>query len=167
MAKSRANTNNPMRINVTMALVAASMMFASCAKDGPEGPVGPAGAQGNANVRSETFSISPGDWSTTGAVYAFNWGTSLITESIVNTGAVLMYTKVGDTWQALPATVNGWATVYHYGVGHVQLETTPPAAPNQVTQWKVVVIASSGMIRGSGIDATSYEAVRDHFGLDE
>jgi hypothetical protein len=156
-----------MKIQTTIASLAMAMLVVSCTKEGPEGPAGPQGPQGNANVRSVTFSVSPGDWSTISGGYAFNWSTSIITEAIVNTGAVLVYAKAENTWQALPATVGGWATLYHYGVGHVQIETTPPTAPSQVTEWKVVAIASSAMITDGGIDIHDYEQVSAYFGLDD
>jgi hypothetical protein len=167
----------------TIALFCGAVFLSSCTKEGPAGPAGAQGPQGNANVQSVTFSVSPGDWSpfgTSGQVgfgYAVNRNVSIVTQSIVNTGAVLLYLKAGnDRWVALPVTIAEGTTwnkiwLYSYGVGSVQIEVydddQQTSAPNQVTEYKVVAIASSAMITNSGVDVMNYYEVQDYFGLEE
>ena len=64
-------------------------------------------------------------------------------------------------------TISGVTWLYGYGTGQVQIEVNSAAAPSQVTVWKVVAIASSGMITDSGVDVTNYDEVREYFGLEE
>lgn len=151
----------------TIALFCGAILLSSCTKEGPEGPAGPQGPQGNANVQTFTFSASPGDWSTISGGYAFNRVVPVVSESIANTGAVLVYLQAGSQWVALPVTVDGLTWLYGYGTGQVQVEVNSSSAPSQVTVWKVVAIASSGMITDSGVDVTNYNEVRDYFGLEE
>jgi hypothetical protein len=158
-----------MKVNVAMALMAVSMIFASCAKDGADGPAGPTGAQGNANVQSETFSVNPGDWSAVSGGFGVSIGTSIVTESIVNTGAVLVYFRATNNgpWIALPATQGSETVVYSYTPGTIQITQVGGTAATQTIGFKIVVIAASGMLAESGIDATNYEAIRDYLGLEE
>ncbi|MCW5898754.1 MAG: hypothetical protein KIT10_05735 [Flavobacteriales bacterium] len=151
----------------TIALFCGAVLLSSCTKEGPEGPAGPQGPQGNANVQSLTFSASPGDWSSISGGYAINRNVPIVTSGIASTGAVLVYLQSGSQWVAIPLTISGVTWLYGYGTGQVQIEVNSAAAPSQVTVWKVVAIASSGMITDSGVDVTNYDEVRDYFGLEE
>lgn len=155
-----------MRIQVAMAALTVASLFTACAKDGETGPAGPAGAQGNANVRSATFTVSPGDWSTISGGVAVNWSTSLITDAIANSGTVLVYSNEGGSWVPLPLTIGSIATLYQYSSGQVQIEVYGASAITEVSEFKIVAIASSGMIP-QGVDVNDYEAVSAHFGLDK
>ncbi len=158
-----------MKLQAATAVLALIVLFTGCAKDGADGPAGPAGPQGNANVRSETFSVSPGDWSTMSGGYAVNRSTSIVTNEIVSTGSLLAYFKAGSAnqWIALPFSGGGLSIAYQYGPGQVQIEYYSGSPITQVTEWKIVAIASSGMIVDSGVNVHDYEAVRAHFDLEE
>lgn len=160
-----------------------AVLLSSCAKDGEDGAQGPQGPQGNANVQSMTFSVSPGDWSpfgTSGQVgYGFgvNVIAGIITDEIVDDGAVLLYLKSAtDRWTALPVTIPEGSTwnktwLYHYGDQNVQIEVYDDdqltVAPTQVNVFKVVAIANSGMMLEDGVNPNSYEDVSRYYGLED
>lgn len=155
----------------------ATMLFApACTK---EGPTGPQGATGNANVRSTTFTVNPGDWyafGTSGQVgygFAAEEQVSIITGEIANTGSVLLYVSTGSGWAALPFTVplGSWSSsfTYQYQAGAVRIEmydsdllTVPPG---NTQTYKVLAIASSGM-PVVPIDLHDYEAVADYYDIE-
>ncbi|MEO8590051.1 MAG: hypothetical protein ABI432_11810 [Flavobacteriales bacterium] len=168
-----------MKIKTTLSLFVSALLLSSCAKDGEDGATGP---QGNANVQTTTFSVSPGDWApfgTSGQVgygYGVNWNTSIVTDAIANNGAVLLYLKSGtDRWVALPVTIPEGSTwnktwLYSFGPQSVQIEVYDDdqltVAPNQVHEFKIVAIANSGMILDGGVDVNNYEAVSRYFDLE-
>jgi hypothetical protein len=146
-----------------MAALAIAAFFTGCAKDGADGPAGPAGPQGNANVRVEMFSVAPGEWSSSGSIIWVEKSVSVITNEIADNGAVLVYVKaLGNTWM----NVENDGAYLRYGVGHVQMTYENATVPTSTEQYKIVAIASSGMIVDSGVDVHDYEAVRAHFGLE-
>lgn len=155
-------------------------VLTSCAKDGEDGAQGP---QGNANVQSATYSVSPGDWGAFGTAgqvgYGFgvNLNAPIVSSSIASSGAVLVYLKSGtDRWVAMPLTFPEGATwnktwLYSIGPSSVQLEVYDDdlytAAPTVVHEFRIVAIANSGMMVNSGVDLTDYDAVSDFLGLDD
>jgi hypothetical protein len=84
-----------------MAVIAVVTIFSSCTKQGPAGPPGP---QGNANVQSFIFqsqSFTPGT--------VISLAVPAITQRIIDSGAVIIYTRVTnvtetDSWTELPWT---------------------------------------------------------------
>lgn len=73
----------------------------SCTKEGKQGEPGPAGTNGtngtngNANVKSSTHTVYSWEWSTSGSSKYVDITSTLITNDILNSGAVLMYVKSG------------------------------------------------------------------------
>ena len=83
-----------------LVLLSISILFSSCAKDGETGPAGPQGAQGNANVHSFNFTVTPGQWQTQGSAGLdykkyIDLTVPSITMNIIGYGAVLIYLTDG------------------------------------------------------------------------
>lgn len=164
---AQLKTPDDMKHFAFYAMTAATLLFSACAKDGPEGPAGPAGAPGNANVKVTTFSAAPGDWSSISGGWAINRGVPNVTQDIVNSGAVIVYLKVGTAYVALPLSSGSLTWGYGYGVGSVQIEAITSGTITQVTEWKVIAIAGSGMKPLDGVDLNNYQAVCERLGLVE
>ena len=92
------------RINYFLALILFGIIFASCTK---QGPTGPQGAQGNANVTSNSYTIT--SWTTGNYFYYTNLSVPALTSSILNSGAIEVYWSIdgGTSWNRLPKTVEG------------------------------------------------------------
>lgn len=79
----------------------------------------------------------------------------------------MVYLKTGTTWLAIPLTAGNVTYAYGYAVGSVQIEVYTTGAFTQVTEWKVIAIAGSGMKPLNGVDLNNYNAVCEHLGLVE
>ena len=132
------------------------VLLSSCAKDGDPGAQGPTG---NANVKSKTFTITPGQWQSSGTVgtdyYKFiDLAFSEITQSVIDNGAVLVYLKAsngsigqipvnlplsGNSINFLPSAVVGTATVELF-LGDYQV-------PNISINYEFKVVAIDGTAR--------------------
>ncbi|MFN0187838.1 MAG: hypothetical protein ACKVQV_03985 [Bacteroidia bacterium] len=132
------------------------VLLSSCAKDGDPGAQGPTG---NANVKSKTFTITPGQWQSSGTAgtdyYKFiDLAFSEITQSVIDNGAVLVYLKAsngsigqipvnlpisGNSINFLPSAVVGTATVELF-LGDYQV-------PNISINYEFKVVAIDGTAR--------------------
>lgn len=142
------------------ATLLALLSFTSCAKDGEDGPAGPAG---NANVRSEQFTVAPGDWNSNADGLWFQHNSSLITSSIASTGTVLAYLRSGDTYLALPLPIASFTYAYAYGAGACEVSILGAGSSSQSQTFKIVVIASSGL--APEVNPNDYESVAEHYNL--
>jgi len=143
--------------------------FSSCKK---EGPAGPAGQDGNANVVSSTITSSA--WAYNAPSWAITFTYPAITQEIINSGAVLVYLKVGNNYNQLPLTFypsSSYSSTVEVSnfVGGLSLiwtdsDLTQPNNPGSRT-FKVVVISSSGMIQNPNVDFSKYEEVKAIFDL--
>jgi hypothetical protein len=83
-------------------------LFNSCAKDGapgPTGPTGPQGPTGNANVQSQTFTVTNWTLSSTPS-YQASITDNEITQAILNNGTISAFWADGTGgWIPLPVTV--------------------------------------------------------------
>src|SRR5690554_1807912 len=92
-----------LQLNLLSLLLAATIAFTGCKKDeGPTGPQRPQGPTGNANVQSEMITVFSSDWVEEGNMYTFETPTSLITEDIAESGAVLCYLMYDDIYRPMP-----------------------------------------------------------------
>ncbi len=94
----------------------AVFMLVSCAKEGPMGPVGPQGPaghdghngqdgqDGNANVCSSTLTVYPNDWYLDNESWRVDFDYPAINADIYNSGAVLVYMNMQNTWRQIPMT---------------------------------------------------------------
>lgn len=144
-----------MKKSILLAAVVA-ILFCGCAKDGETGPAGPAGANGNANVRSKTFTVNPSDWvvsGTSGSNYlrSYDFSDGDITQSILDKGSIMVYQKQGGSYIQMPYTIPALGSVENiqYSADLYQLEIAlflNNFAAFTVTapiEFKVVVIAGS------------------------
>lgn len=58
------------------------------------------------SLSSETFTVTPGDWSGDGNGYESVKFTSIITQEVMESGAVFCYLKIDDGYIQLPYTVS-------------------------------------------------------------
>ena len=137
-------------------MLCASTLFMGCAKDGDPGAAGPAGANGNANVKSITVSIAPGQWSSSGAVgidFKQNFGITnpQITQAIIDLGSVHVYLKDAGSDSPLPLIIPNTGSNFHYEYS-VELNKVTISkfydnwsafTITQNTEFKVVTIAGS------------------------
>jgi hypothetical protein len=138
-------------------MAVAILIFSSCRKEGPQGPVGPQGPQGNANVTSETFTVTPGQWqinSTPGQsdhLKFVDFSIAGITQSVIDNGAVIVYSRFTNDLIPLPFSYQSTTTQAYYtddiypGGVEIQIQlgnfNTPTITANQ--DFKIVVINGS------------------------
>lgn len=152
-------------------LLVTMTLFSSCKK---EGPAGPAGKDGNANVVSSTITSS--SWAYAAPSWVITFTNPAITQEIINSGAVLVYLKVGNSYNQLPLTFypsSDYSTTIEVStfVGGLSLFWTDsdliqPINPGSRT-FKVVVIAASGRIQNPNVDYSNYEEVKSTFNLED
>ena len=164
-------------------------MFSAC--KGDKGDVGPSGVSGlngtngsngtngkdgNANVKSNTYTVLPGNWlpntATSSSGYFFSIAAADITADIAARGAVLAYlqTSTGD-WLAMPWTTfySSYSKLYNYayGTGFFQPQTKDSDLnsyrPTSNFTFKVVTIAA-GSVKPN-VDTKDYEAVSRAYNL--
>lgn len=160
---------------IMIGLLVVTTFLSACKKEEVVGPTGPAGADGNANVKSVTFSSVAADWTGDGAAgYSITINSSIITADIVASGAVLCYMDISGTTYALPYSYlyNGYTRhmLYTYETGSVTVNrrdddgaTTNPGS--SMAKIKVVAISSSGLIQNPNVDLSNYEEVKKAFDL--
>ena len=162
---------NSIKSITSLVLLVTMTIFSSCKK---EGPAGPAGKDGNANVVSSTITSS--SWAYTEPSWAITFTDPAITQEIINSGAVLVYIKVGDNYTQLPLTFylsSSYSSTIEVStfVGGLSLfwtdsDLVQPNNPGSQT-FKVVVIAGSGMIQNPNVDYSNYEEVKSKFNLED
>ena len=181
------------KLSLIFMTVLAVFAMASCR--GPQGPQGPAGQDGNANVVSAKLTIKSTDW------YWIHCYTDadgydrgqyavtidfpeypVVSNNVINHGAVLVYMKVEGTWSQLPFTCyyhvkdNGEDFLYETSMevstlsdGGVRLFCTESdmwkVDPPMETEYKIVAIEASLYSHRSDVDYSSYEAVKTAFQL--
>jgi hypothetical protein len=160
---------NSIKTITSLVLLVTMTIFSSCKK---EGPAGPAGEDGNANVVSSTITSS--SWAYTAPSWAISFTYPAITQDIINSGAVLVYIKVGNNYSQLPLTFYQSASYsstieVSTFVGGLSLfwtdsDLTQPNNPGSQT-FKVVVIAASGLIQNPNVDYSNYEEVKSTFNI--
>ena len=152
----------------------------SCSKDGVAGPAGANGANGingtngtngNANVISiNEFTIPPTGWLSSGNTKYYNYSSSFISQSILNSGIVIVYEKSSNGgWNALPYSSGGYDTRFNFGLNNLQIivstynNTAFTFTGN--TTYRFLVISSTNKMAGSNINWQNYEEVKSRFKL--
>ncbi|MFI5218370.1 MAG: collagen-like protein [Bacteroidia bacterium] len=168
-------------LKIFMMLASISLLI-SCAKDGETGPQGPAGVNGtngtngqdgNANVHTQTFTVS--NWYYIAPSYGVDIADFDITQDIVDNGLVMVYTSNGSGgWQALPYTAypsSSYSSTYvfvHYLNGVTIWKTdsdlTQPVNPGTRT-YKVIAVAEAPRIANPNVNWNNYEEVKETFNL--
>lgn len=159
---------NSTKIIATLIFVLSVALFSGCTKEGP------AGKDGNANVSSTTLTAS--NWVYSAPSWVATLPYSAITQEIVNSGAVLVYIKVGESYNQLPLTfyqTDSYSTTIEVSTspGQVTLFWTDsdliqPDNPGSQS-FKVVAIAAATMIDNPDLDYSSYDEVMSTFGLED
>jgi len=94
---------------------------------GLTGATGASGTNGNANVTSVTLSVTAWTWDATNSQRTATFSSlSVLTPSVVNNGAVLLYQLLGTSYIPIPVTVKISPTVqehdyYIYDIGILQI----------------------------------------------
>ncbi len=149
----------------------------SCTKEGKEGSPGPAGTNGNANVKSQTSTVSAWSWDGAGFYNFSNINVPILTSDIANTGVVMVYLQTtSGEWAPLPRTFaitsapTSMNQRFVYSTGNVKIifqnsDLTQPSSSPIV--FKIVCIASSGMIAHPNVDILNYNDVKNTFNLED
>ena len=143
---------------------------------GEPGAQGPAGLPGNANVQVFTITLSAGGFTPAGSsLETASFAAPLITQAVLDAGAVLAYTDLGsgiDTWVALPLTFPSLVTLtYVYTLGGFSVIVLRPAGSLPIAaafdgyRIRVVVIPPPSSRLLEGIDIEDYQAVELALGL--
>ena len=156
--------------------------------EGPQGPQGPQGPAGNANVISSGW-ITP-SWVSgsyySASAYKYDWSVSDLTQSIYDSGVILVYWKnwSGDVY-LLPYTSNSqWVFMFTAKVGTITLwyyyidGSSPSSEPASSYKFRYVLIPQGTSSRPAGdinalrqdlarqgVDIDNYYQVCDYFGL--
>ncbi len=85
-------------------LLTIAIISSGCIVDGNEGPPGPQGLPGNANVFSLNFDFLLDDAAFNGNVASVQYEVPVLTASVVDEGAVLLFFRDQGTWTAMPYT---------------------------------------------------------------
>jgi hypothetical protein len=123
------------------------------------------------DAKSQVITIS--DWTGGGAGYTGSATVPIITQSILNSGAVLCYieTTPGVYWAVPYSEVQSgwtrhWAFAYDNDEILIQTQDDDDATPNPGSRnFKIVVIESSGLILNPNVDLTNYKEVEKAFNL--
>ena len=156
-----------------------------CRKEGIQGEPGTAGingtngtngTNGNANVKSDTFTVYASQWvPTTDHIY-FNKNSSLISQSIVDSGGVMLYMQPTSSnyWQALPYTIvySSYLDFFSFGhdTGKIRIQVTNDLGSGVLSsvstmKFKVIVFSSSALLSNPHIDFNDYYQVKGAFNL--
>jgi hypothetical protein len=138
-------------IILTVLFAVFSLYFASCAKDGEIGPAGNDGTNGKDGNANVTTTIGTNlvwqDWSGASKVRAVTISVPSITQSIIDKGAVMVYSSNDKTvWIPLPMNYGDISKYYQIYLGKVILfvyypTTAPEVLPYSVA--KIVVTAGN------------------------
>ena len=152
--------------------ISTALLFVGC--EGDEGPQGPAGADGNANVKSETFTVAPSQWqvvqSGQGVTFYLDTNISILTDDIINSGSAHLYFETNVSihgtdmhWVALPTSY----MYYYLSTENGLTVNSGINFPNsqETARFKLVTVA--GSLQNVKVDFNNYESVKEHFGLED
>jgi hypothetical protein len=158
---------NFIKTMVVCSLLATTLTNCKKAEDGPAGPAGPAGANGNANVKSQTSTNLNWTFNAATKAYETNVAASIITQDIVDKGAVLVYVQEGNTSAQLPtSTMYDAATIvfldFEYSVGNVKLsflnsDLDNVLVPQSTMRFKIVAMTASAKTGNLDPNLSSFE----------
>ena len=153
-------------------VVAVIFSFSSCKKE--EGPQGPPGKDGNANVKTQIITVTPGEWNTNNSTLYVIKDVSIITSDIANSGAVMVYLKAtnSSSYQALPYTWPGnneRIMRFWYSKGSLEIdiyeENGPASTPTSTYTFKVVAIEGNLAEKNTNVNYNNYNEVKEYYNL--
>lgn len=119
-------------------------------------------------------SITSSAWVYNNPYWEISFSYPAITQEIINSGAVLVYVKDGNSNYQLPVTIYTTSTYssslgLEAFVGGIKInwsdsDLTQPDNPGTMT-FKVVVISSDGLIQNPKIDFSNYETIKEVFNV--
>ncbi len=171
--KTKTTTAGKTTKVIATLFVACGLIFSSC-KKGDTGPAGKDGTNGNANVKSQTSTISAWTWDGSAYILYSNVSVSSLTSDIANTGAVMVYLQTtSGEWAPLARTFAITSTTsqnqrYVYSTGNVKIilqnsDLTQPSSSAVV--FKIVCIASSARTANPNVNYADYNEVKNTFNL--
>lgn len=146
------------------------MIFSSCTKEGPEGPAGADGQDGqdgNANVWSETVSITSTDWISYNGEYSSE---KLLSKLVSPNDLIMVYVYweelAGDYYyRALPFTTDN-GRYWSYSVTEMGwIDFIKSFSSSGTTEYKVVVAENTENMK-IDVDWKNYEEVKEKFNLE-
>jgi hypothetical protein len=159
--------NQQLRLSklIGLTLLVLSIFCSACKKkeiQGPKGDPGTTGGGGNANIStSEIFTIASSQWGANAdsSGWQHTISSSLITQNIVDKGAVKVFELRGTSWWELPLTNGDLFTQFGFQAGSVTLLFADihgglPAKP-ATTSYRIVVLSAAKQ-------STSYTKIDDH-----
>jgi hypothetical protein len=158
-----------------MAILSIAMLVFGCSKDGADGTDGingTNGTNGNANViGTSDFTITPTDWQTSGNLKYVNLTNNIITQSIVNTGIVMVYQKsnTDGSYTALPFSYQGIDRGFTFGLNYLQITLSAyngsAITISANTVLRAVIISASNKMGNPNVNWNNYAEVKDKFKL--
>ena len=162
-----------------LVLISSILTTFSCTKEGKQGETGLAGTNGangadgvdgNSNVLSESFTMIPSQWTTSGLVTFFSRPTPLLTNNIVNNGVVILYVESStpNQWFALPFAISSYNMRYLFSENNLLVQIAGVSFPQTVStdmNFRLVVFESSAIIKHPNIDYNNYYEVKGAFNL--
>jgi len=161
---------------VAVAAIAASTLT-GCKKGdtGPQGAQGANGTNGNANVKSQSSTNLNWVYNTALAQFETNISASIITQDIVDKGAVLVYTQTGNSSIQLPnSSMFDFLTTifvdFEYSVGNVKItfsnsDLDNSIVPQSTLKFKIVAMTASARIAHPNVNG--YEDIKTIYNLSE
>lgn len=171
-------------LNTSMLIITLIISVTGCkkAETGPQGSAGQqgltgaTGVQGNANVNTNIFNVSPANWVQSSHANTATFIDSNITQAIVDSGVVMVFklTPSHSTWTPLPFSITDFTTNYIYNWTffyspnqikfRVEESLTIPPNPGNNT-FKVVTISTSARNQNPAADWNNYEKIKSLFNL--
>lgn len=154
--------------------ISTAMIFNGCAKDGATGPAGQKGIDGidgidgNANViGSNSVSVVSSDWTLSSNYYSTSFTLPAITQEVVDKGVVMVYEKLGTSWQAMPYSLDIESRDFTFNVGTVKIwahnsDFSAPTNPSAQT-YRIIAISASNLITHPNVDFKNYIEVKNNF----
>jgi len=160
-------------------LLGSLTIWNSCKKD-DNTEYQPKGAYGNANVTSQTYTVS--SWSATSSMFYVHFNTANLTADVQNNGAVMAYLSINDgtNWNALPC--NFYSSSNHYTMsfltaiqlvevrwtnanGIAYTGSDPNSMFGVTCKIKIVIIAQAAWLAHPDVDLKNFEEVKSTFNL--
>ena len=136
-------------------------LFTNCSKN----------KYGNTDITSDTYVVG---WTFDDPSYKTQISEPLITQDIIDNGAVMVYMSNGNGgWIALPCTLPQDATysstysfvLYDGGLTVWKTDTDMLTLDPGTTTFKVVILSQHGLIQHPDLDLTDYKAVEKELNL--
>ena len=152
-----------------------TVTFLGCKKEpGPKGPKGDTGPKGNANVVSQTVTVSNWTYDGVNLCYSATIIDNSITQNIIDGGLIMVYIYQNNSNIALPVTIyptSAYSETYSYGYSLFQIiikiqdsDLTQPVNPGSRT-FRVIKVPPALKRINTDLDWLSYQKIKERFYL--